>query len=374
MLFGVSFQFQPIDKLGMQYVVFFKVVAVLVLDHFVFRGVFIVGVDFLAAFIAHQKHRFDARGGLGADTHGAGGGNGEQSDVAAAVLHHLGVEFRVGLGQTLDEGIQLLAVGVVEGETAALFGHVDRGAVGGAGEGALHLDGELGGFVGAVTQTHAGQHVALGGDAQAGAAAFEAFHLDVEPEVALHALDVVAFGVAVDFGEDFVDLFKFEVDEVVHEALCLGDVVAEFIEIERGFGSEGVVDIAVEVDGDETAAVVGAEGDFAAGVGGDGAVAEVGIAVGDAFAEDGVPEEYTGFGGGPGVVDDFLPEGAGVDFLAHQRVGGVDGVLLHEGFAVAHTLHEFVGYFDADVGTGYFALLQFGVDELFGVGVFDADA
>ena len=73
-------------------------------------------------------------------------------------------------------------------------------------------------------------------------------------------------------------------------------------------------------------------------------------------------------------MDDFLPECAGVDFLAYQGVGGVDRVLLHEGFAVAHTLHEFVCYFDADVGTGYFTLFQFGVDELFGVGVLDADA
>ena len=83
MFLGVSFEFEPVDEFGVENVVFFEVVAVLVFDYFVFGGVFIVGVDFFAAFVADEEDGFDAGGSLGADAHGAGGGDGEQGDVGA---------------------------------------------------------------------------------------------------------------------------------------------------------------------------------------------------------------------------------------------------------------------------------------------------
>ena len=150
-------------------------------------------------------------------------------------------------------------------------------------------------------------------------------------------------------------------------------MVAEEVEVERGLGGEGMLDIAVEVAGDESATIVRAERYFATRIGGDGAVAEVGITVGHALADDGVPEHHTGLGRSPGVVDDFVPEGAGVDFLGEGWCGGVDGILLHEGLAAAHALHELVGNLNGDIGTGDLALFEFGIDELLGIGVLDID-
>ena len=151
-------------------------------------------------------------------------------------------------------------------------------------------------------------------------------------------------------------------------------MLAEEVEVERSLLGEGLVDVGVEVDGLQAAAVVGAEGYLAAGVGADGAVAEVGIAVGHALAEDGVPEEHAGFGAAPRVGDNLVPQGAGVDLFGIGGVGRVDGVLLHEGLALHGALHELVGNLHADVGAGNLALLQLGVDELLGVGMLDADA
>ena len=151
-------------------------------------------------------------------------------------------------------------------------------------------------------------------------------------------------------------------------------MVAELVEIEAGFGREGIVNIAVQVYGYQTAAVVRAQWYLAAGVGGDGAVAEVGIAVGHTLAQDGVPEQHTGLCRGPGVVDNLVPQLAGINLLTHQRIGRVDRVLLHKRLAVAHTPHKLIRNLHAHIGTRNLALLQLGVDKLLGIGVLDADA
>ena len=81
---GVSLvDFQPIDKLGMQHVVFLEVVAALVLDDFVIGRILVVGVDFLATFVADQEDWLDARSGLGANADSTCGGDGEQRDCHA---------------------------------------------------------------------------------------------------------------------------------------------------------------------------------------------------------------------------------------------------------------------------------------------------
>ncbi len=150
-------------------------------------------------------------------------------------------------------------------------------------------------------------------------------------------------------------------------------MVLEEVEVERGLLCEGLVDVGIEVDGLQTAAVVGAEGYLAAGVGRDSAVAIVGIAVGHALADDGVPEEHTGLGAAPRVGDNLVPQRAGVYLLGIGGVGRVDGVLLDEGFALHGTAHELVGDLHRHVGARDLALLQFGIDKVLGVRVLDAD-
>ena len=86
-------------------------------------------------------------------------------------------------------------------------------------------------------------------------------------------------------------------------------MAAEKVEVKVCFGGEGLLDIGVEVDGQQSAGVVGTEWDLAAGVGGYGLESEVGVAVGERLACDGVPEEYAGFGRFPCVVDYLGPDG-----------------------------------------------------------------
>ena len=237
----------------------------------------------------------------------------------------------------------------------------------------MHLDGECDRFVRTVAHPQRGDHVAFGGDAQAGAAAFERHFAHFFPEVALHVADIGLFGIGVDLGDDLLDLFQFQVDDVVHHAHGLAHVVAEFCEIERRLRGEGFVDVAVKIQRQQTARVVGAERNFAARIGRDGVEPFVGIAVGDAFAQDRIPEQHARLGRLPCVVDDLLPQRSGVYILLVHRFLGVDGELLVIGFAGDGRAHELVVDLDRDVGARHLRRVHLGVDEALGVGVLDRD-
>ena len=332
----------------------------------------VVGVHLAAALVDRHEHRFDARRGLGHQAGGARGGDGQAGDVAPAIFCHEFVEFGVGFAQAVDEGVVLFALRVVDFKGSALLGHLHRRAVGLQGHGLVHFHGKVGGFLRAISQSERGQHVAFGRDAHAGAASLSALFVDLLPKVAFCAFHFFRFRVGVDFLHDQFDFLQFQVDDVVHQALGQLHVFLEEVEVEVSFGCERVDHIGVEVDGQQAAAVVGAEWNFAAGVRADGAEAKVGIAVGHGLAQDGVPEQYAGLGALPGIVHDFAPQLAGADGFRHPRRRAVDRVLLHVGLVLDGVLHELVVNLDRHVGARHLALGHFGVDERFSVGVLDA--
>ena len=370
----VVIDFQPLNKFGVKHGKFLESVAVGVFHNFLGAFQTVVGIYLATTVVSHKEHRLNARSSLCTDTYGTRWGYGEQCYVAASVLVHFGVEFGVGLGYAADEGIVLLAVGVVERERLAFLSHSYRRAVGRKCEVFLHIDGKVDGLGGAVAQSHSSKHIALGGDAETGATAFHAFVFDVQPQVVFHKFHLVGFGVVLYLFKDFLYFFEFKVYKVVHQALGFLHMGAEKVEVELGLRRERIFHISVEVDGQQTAAVVRAQRNFTAGVGGDGGKAFVGIAVGHRLADYGVPEKHTGFGHRPCVSNNLIPKGAGVYLFDKLRIGRIDGVLLNEGLVFDGATHKFVGDFHRDVGTSDFAHCRLGVDKLFGVGVFDGDA
>ena len=150
-------------------------------------------------------------------------------------------------------------------------------------------------------------------------------------------------------------------------------MLLEEVEVELCLRCERIIDVGIEVYGYQPAGIVRAEGNLAAGVGAYGLVAQVSVAVGNGLADDGVPEEDSGLGGLPCVVDDLLPQGGGVDLLGELGVIGVDGVLLDVGLAAQGTAHELVIDPYGDVGSGHLALLELGVDEVLCVGMLYGD-
>ena len=149
-------------------------------------------------------------------------------------------------------------------------------------------------------------------------------------------------------------------------------MLAEEVEVERSLGREGVAHIRIEVDRQQSATIVGAERYLAAWVRADGAVAEVGIAVGHALAQYRVPEQHTGLCALPCVVDNLLPQCLCINLLLIERVGTVDRVLLLIRLALDSIAHELIVYLHAHIRARYLALLHLRVDERLAVGVLDA--
>ena len=148
-------------------------------------------------------------------------------------------------------------------------------------------------------------------------------------------------------------------------------MVAELVEIELRVGLERILHVAQQIHGQQAARVVGAERNLAAGVGRDRREAFVGIAVGDALADDRIPEQHARLSRFPRIVDDLFPEFFGVDVLF--VLGGVrlDRELLVVFLAGERRTHELVVDLDRDVGARHLARIDLGVDEPLGVGVLD---
>ena len=151
-------------------------------------------------------------------------------------------------------------------------------------------------------------------------------------------------------------------------------MAAEELKVELCLRRERIFHVRIQVDGQQTATVVGTEGNFAAGVCRNRLKAEVGVAVGQAFADNRVPEQHTRLRALPSVVHNFLPQSGGIYFLLHLRLFGVDGILLAIGLALRGAAHKFVVDAHTHVGTRHAAFRHLGVDKRLSVGVLDAHA
>ena len=99
--------------------------------------------------------------------------------------------------------------------------------------------------------------------------------------MAFHVLDFFVFGVGINLCKYRVNLFEFEVDDVVHHSCCKVDMLLEFLEVELSLRCERIVNIRIQVQCQQSARIVWTKRNFAAGVGRNRTVAKVGVAVGN---------------------------------------------------------------------------------------------
>ena len=338
----------------------------------------IAGVHLAAALVNRHKHRLNATGGLRHERRGAGGSDGQTGNVAPSVLHHVGIEFLVGILQSDDKRILLLTLGVEYLESATLLGHRHRRAVGCQCQRAMHVHREVGSLLCSVAQSHGCYHVALGRDAHACAAAHAALLLDFLPQMILCAFHLLALRVALHLLHDLVDLLKLQVHNVIHQALGHGHMLAEQFVVEVSILRKRVHHIRVEVDAQQTTRVVGTERNLAAGIGAHRTEAQVGIAVGNTLTQNGVPEQHTGLSTLPSVVHNLLPQFLCRDLLLYKHLCiaalAIDGELLHVGPVFYGGTHELIVNLHAYVGTCHLALCHLGIDKRLRVGMLDAYA
>ena len=143
--------------------------------------VLIVGVHLAATFVHGLEDGLDTRGGLRHQADRTRWSDGQAGDVAATVLLHHLVQLGVCLAQAVDIGVVLLALPVIDGERAALLRHVHAAAVSGKRQRLVHLYGECRCFLGAVTQAHSSNHIALGGGTYTRAATLRGLGFDFLP-------------------------------------------------------------------------------------------------------------------------------------------------------------------------------------------------
>ena len=236
----------------------------------------------------------------------------------------------------------------------------------------FHREGN--GFLAAVTQAERRHHIPFGRDAQTGTTTFRTPVLDLEPEFLFGPLHIPGLGILFHLGQNPIHMLQFQVDDIVHEPLGNTHMLAEQFHIEMSLRRERVFHITIQVQRQQTAAVVRTQRNLPARIGRNRPESQVGIAIRHRLADNRIPKKHTGFGRLPSIVDNLVPQLAGIDFLSKPRLVGIDRVLLHERLVFDHCLHEFIGQLHRNVGSRHLAFLHLGIDELFRIRMLDTDA
>ena len=232
---------------------------------------------------------------------------------------------------------------------------------------------EVGSFLCSVSQTQCGNHVTFGCYAHASASSHAAFTLDLLPKMIFCTLNLTALRVVFNLLHDEIYLLELQIHDIVHHSLSNSHVFGKLVEVEIGLFGERIYYIAKQIDAKQTATVVRTERNFATWVGANCGKAQVGVTVGDAFTQYGVPEKHAWFCALPCVVHDFIPQRLGRDFFFHLRIVAIDGELLHVWFVVYGCLHKVIVDFHRHVCTRHLAFGHLRVDESFAVGMLNAN-
>ena len=331
-------------------------------------------IHLAAAFIHRHEHRLNAAGGLRHEACGARGGHGETGYVAAPILRHIGIQLGVGLLEPADKRILLLALSVVNLKGSALLGHLHRRAVGSQRQRAMNIYRKIGGLLRAIAKSHGSYHVALGCDANACAAAHAALALNLFPKVIFGLLHLFVLRVRLHLLHDLLYLLQLQIHNVVHQPLGNGHMLAEQIEVEARLLRKRVHHIRIKVDAQQTARVVGAQRYLATRIGAHRAETQVGITVGNALAQNGIPKQHTRLCALPCIVNNLGPQILGINGFAHVGILRVDGELLHVLAALGGSTHKLVVNLHTHVGTRHLALGHLRIDESLSIGMLDAHA
>ena len=228
----------------------------------------------------------------------------------------------------------------------------------------MQFGGEGVALIGTVADVQSCQHIAFGGDAQTGTAAFGGLLADLKPQFSLHTLHILTFGIAVNLSQNLVNLFQLEIDKVIHQALGALHMLSEKRHVEIGLVSERILHITVEVHSDQTAAVVRAQRNLTARVGGNSLKTIGFVAIRHRLALNGIPEKDARFSGFPCIVNDFFPEFGSVYFLFILRIFRADRILLRVRGAYFGGFHEVIVHFHGNISASDFPFCHFSIYKL----------
>ena len=127
-------------------------------------------------------------------------------------------------------------------------------------QGSYDFNGEIGCFIGSIAGSQCGKHIAFGGDSKTGPASLDGFFLDIQPQFAFPGLDLFIFRVIINFAM-ILSIFSSSrsmMSSMIRCALWTWSMKSS--ESKLASGGKGFINIIVQVDGQQPAAVVGASG------------------------------------------------------------------------------------------------------------------
>ena len=328
---------------------------------------------YLAATLIHRhEHGFDTTGGLRHQRSSSRRRNRQTSDVATTILLQVGIQLFVSLFDAEQEGIVLLATGIKHGESTAFLRHGYGRAVGTQRQILVNVDRKLGCFWRSIAQSHGCNHVTFGRNADTCTASLTALMFNFLPKMIFCFFDLITLRIFLYLLQDAFNLLQLQINDIIHDALCYLNMLSELLHVKIGILGKRMNHIRIEVDAQQPARVIRAQRYFAAWIGAHGAETQVGITVGNAFTDDGIPEQYSWLCTLPGIVNNLSPESLGGDFSFHKRLITIHWELLHIRFVVGSCLHESVVYLDRYIGPGDLSLGHLGINKRFAVGMLDA--
>ena len=213
----------------------------------------IVGIYLAAAFINGQKYRLYTTRSLCHQRGRTRRSNGQTGYIASSVLYHILVQLLVGLLQTQDKGILSLALGIINLKGATFPGHLDTRAISVQRQCLVNLYAEVGSFLSTIAQSHGCYHVTFGSNTHTRTAALRALSLNLFPQMHLGTLYLHRLGIALHLLHDEVNLFQFQVHNVIHQALGHPYMLLEQLVVEIGILGEGILHVTIQIDAQQTA-------------------------------------------------------------------------------------------------------------------------
>ena len=107
--------------------IFFKAIANLIYK--VYMYISIVRVNLTATFIDRHKYRFDTRCCLGHQRSCTCWSDCQTGNITTTILHHIAIEFRICVLNSLNERILLLSLSIIDFKGTSLLSHCYRRAI-----------------------------------------------------------------------------------------------------------------------------------------------------------------------------------------------------------------------------------------------------
>ena len=261
----VAIYLKPYQEFMVEDNVFFPRVANLI--HKGDFHILVIGVHFAATHIYWTEDRLDTRSGLRHQTGCTGRSDGQHRDVTTTILNHCLIERRISFADTSNHRVILFAFSIINRECPPFTSQLNRSAICFESQCFLNLNCKIDRSFGAILQAESCQHIAFRRNTQTGTTSLLSFGTDFLPKILLYTTDILIFRILSNLFQNQLNLFQFEVDNIVHHAHGQCNVLFEAVEIELSTFGKRIVHVTIEIHSHQTATVVWAQRNLTARVG-----------------------------------------------------------------------------------------------------------